>query len=96
MAAALSPVFGNLNLCIFYGFHPIYFAIPALLLFFIFRAGNNRPGMILCMFATMMMKETMMIFWTGYGLWLLTRRGGKTRIAGGVLTVFSLFGFFFY
>ena len=94
MAAAFSPVYGNLSLCLYYGYHPVYFAIPFLLLFFIFREKGSRTGMILCMAATMMIKETVMIFWIGYGLWLLlSQPGWKNRIAGALLIAVSLTGF---
>ena len=90
-AAALNPVYGNLSLCLFYGFHPIYFAIPCLLLFFIFRETGNRTGMIVCLIASLLLKETMMIFWFGYGIWLLSRR---KWLAGGLLSAGCLTGFF--
>ena len=92
MAAAFCPVYGNLSLCLLYGFHPIYFAIPLLMLFFIFRETNNRTGMAVCLAATLLIKETMLIFWFGYGVWLLFRRqwlkGGL--LAGGCLTGFYI------
>ena len=90
MAAAFCPVYGNLSLCLFYGFHPIYFSIPLLILFFLFREKQNRWGMVLCLIATLMVKETMMIFWFGYGVWLLFR---KKWISGLVLTFGCLAGF---
>ena len=90
MAAAFCPVYGNLSLCLFYGFHPIYFSIPLLLLFFLFREKQNRWGMVICLIATLMIKETMMIFWFGYGVWLLSR---KKWIWGAVLSFGGLAGF---
>ncbi|MBE6373265.1 MAG: DUF2079 domain-containing protein [Lentisphaerae bacterium] len=90
MAAAFCPVYGNLSLCLFYGFHPIYFSIPLLLLFFLFREKRNRWGMVICLIATLMIKETMMIFWFGYGVWLLFR---KKWIWGAVLSLGGLAGF---
>jgi len=90
MAAAFCPVYGNLSLCLFYGFHPIYFTIPLLILFFLFREKKNRFGMVICLIATLMVKETMMIFWFGYGVWLLFR---KKWIFGLILTCGGLVGF---
>lgn len=90
MAAAFCPVFGNLSLCLFYGFHPIYFSIPLLILFFLFREKQNRWGMVICLIATLLIKETMMIFWFGYGIWLLFR---KKWVAGTVLACGGLVGF---
>ena len=90
MAAAFCPVYGNLSLCLFYGFHPIYFSIPLLLLFFLFREKQNRGGMVICLIASLMVKETMMIFWFGYGVWLLFR---KKWVWGAVLSLGCLAGF---
>ena len=90
MAAAFCPVYGNLSLCLFYGFHPVYFVIPLLVLFFLFREKKNLPGMVICLIATLLVKETMMIFWFGYGVWLLFR---KKWIGGFILTCGGLAGF---
>ena len=90
MAAAFCPVYGNLSLCLFYGFHPIYFSIPLLILFFLFREKKNRTGMVICLLGTLLVKETMMVFWFGYGVWLLFR---KKWIAGLILTFGGLAGF---
>ena len=83
-------MYGNLSLCVFYGYHPVYFAIPLILLFFIFRSSGNRTGMILCLIGTLLVKETMMIFWFGYGLWLLCHR---RWFPGAVLSAGCLAGF---
>ena len=90
MAAAFCPVYGNLSLSVYYGFHPVYFCIPLLLLFFIFRETKNRIGMAACLAATLLIKETMMIFWFGYGIWLLFRR---KWVWGTVSAAGSLVGF---
>ena len=90
MAAAFCPVYGNLSLCLFYGFHPIYFAIPLLILFFLFREKKNFCGMAVCLVATLLVKETMMVFWFGYGVWLLFR---KKWLAGSILACGGLAGF---
>lgn len=90
LAAAFCPVYGNLSLCVYYGFHPIYYCIPLLLLFFIFRETGNRTGMVLCLAATLLVKETMMIFWFGYGIWRLCRR---RWLSGTLFAVGGLAGF---
>ena len=91
LGAGLCPVYGNLSLSLFYGFRPIFFAIPLLMLFFMFQRTGCRTGMILCCAATLLLKETMMIFWFGYGLWLLIRR--RWRV-GALLAAGCLAGFF--
>lgn len=91
LAAAFCPVYGNLSLCVYYGFRPVYFAIPLLMLFFLFQRTGNRIGMAVCFVCTLMLKETMMIFWFGYGLWLLFKR---KWLPGAVLSCVSLAGFY--
>ena len=90
LSAAFCPVYGNLSLSVYYGFHPIYYCIPLILLYFIFREKNNRAGMALCLIATLLVKETMMIFWFGYGIWLLCRR---RWLPGALFAVGGLAGF---
>lgn len=90
LAVAFCPVYGNLSLCVYYGFHPIYYCIPLLLLYFIFREKKNWVGMALCLTGTLLVKETMMIFWFGYGIWLLCRR---RWLAGTLFAVGGLAGF---
>ncbi|OQA88889.1 MAG: hypothetical protein BWY31_00074 [Lentisphaerae bacterium ADurb.Bin242] len=91
IAALLNPTFSHMNLTMFYGFHPVNFAIPLLLLFFLFREKGSRLGMGMVFFLSLMVQETMMIFWFGYGLYLLSRRQWRTGLP---LTLFTLFGFF--
>lgn len=92
VAAFLNPSYSHMNLTLFYGFHPVNFIIPLLLLFFLFREKNSRLGMGIVFCLTLMVQETMMIFWVGYGLYLLVRREWRIGLA---LILFSSLGFVF-
>lgn len=91
LAALMNPTFSHMNLTMVYGFHPINFFIPLLLLFFLFREKRSRAGMGIVFFLSLMIQETVLIFWFGYGLYLLTRRQWRS---GAALSVFSAAGFF--
>ncbi len=92
IAAILNPVYSNQSLSLFYGFHPINFMIPLLMLFFLFRETGNRIGMGVVFGLTLLVQETVFIFWIGYGLYLLFT--GR-RLTGAILAVFS-FSFFLF
>jgi len=71
LCAAVYPVFTRQYLCLFYGFHPIIFFIPALLAFFICRSAGSKRGMVLCIGLSLLIQETVAVFWAGWGLYLI-------------------------
>ena len=71
LCAAVYPVFTRQYLCLFYGFHPIIFFIPALLTFFICRSAGSKRGMVLCIGLSLLIQETVAVFWGGWGLYLI-------------------------
>lgn len=73
-AGFLSPTLSNQCLSLFYGFHPIVFFIPLMIGFFIFRSSGNRRGMAAMFLLSLLVQETVMIFWAGYALTLLLKR----------------------
>ena len=68
--AAIFPIYTRQTLCLFYGFHPIIFFIPALLGFFIARSKNNIWGMSICLVLSLLIQETVAVFWIGWGIYL--------------------------
>lgn len=84
--AFFNPVLTNQCLVLFYGYHPIVFFMPLLLGFFIFREKKQSAGMIAMFVLSLLVQETVAIFWMGYGVVLIVRRRWKT---GAALTVFS-------
>ena len=90
IAAILNPVYSNQSLSLFYGFHPINFMIPLLLCFFLFRETGKSVGMGIIFVLTLLVQETVFIFWIGYGIYLLFR---KRWFSGAALIVIS-FSFF--
>lgn len=93
VCAALFPVFTRQYLCLFYGFHPIVFFIPALLAFFVCRSAGSRWGMGLCIGLSLLIQETVAVFWAGWGLYLLAverkyRKGAILLLLSGVWFAF--------
>jgi hypothetical protein len=80
LLACFNPVLSNQCLSLFYGFHPIYFFAPVLLGFFLFQAGRNRAGMAAMVVLSLLIQETVAIFWAGYGLYLLLRGRWKAGL----------------
>lgn len=78
--ALLNPVIANQPLALFYGFHPINFMIPAVLGFFICRARKQRGGMAALFLLSLLIQETVAVFWAGYAVYLLLKR----RYAAGI------------
>lgn len=72
--AFLNPVLSNQPLALFYGFHPINFLIPVLLGFFLCRAAGCRSGMWVLFLFSLLIQETVTIFWAGYALYLMFER----------------------
>ena len=64
----------NLNLSLFYGFHPIVMFPMLLFLFFLFYRKGNRTGMNIMFVLTLLLQETTAVFWFGWGLFLLLRK----------------------
>ncbi len=77
----LNPVFSNQFLAHFYGFHPIVFVIPLFLGFFIAREYKCRWAMAILFMLSLLVQETVCIFWAGYAVYLLCRRQWKSGIA---------------
>jgi|GEM_PF-883223 len=87
VAAILNPLYSNQSLSLFYSFHPINFIVPLLLCFFLFRETGNKTGMGIVFVLSLLIQETVFIFWIGYGIYLLFR---KRWMAGTTLILFSL------
>lgn len=87
VAAILNPVFSNQSLSLFYSFHPINFIVPLLLGFFLFRKTGNKIGMGITFVLSLLVQETVFIFWIGYGVFFLCRR---RWISGVALILFSI------
>lgn len=80
--AAIYPIFTRQSTCLFYGFHPIVFFMPFALGFFIARSKNSLPGMIVCAALSLLVQETVAIFWIGWGLYLFAVK--KKYLAGSL------------
>ncbi len=95
--AAIFPIYTRQTLCLFYGFHPIIFFIPALLGFFIARSRNNIAGMACCLLCSLLIQETVAIFWIGWGLYLFAvkkRYLQGTLLAGAMVAWFAFLALF--
>lgn len=88
MLALINPVFSNQHLALFYGFHPIYFFIPVLFGFFIFKQINCRAGMVAMFIVSLFVQETVLVYWAGYAIYLALCHRLYAR--GSVLFVFSV------
>lgn len=64
----------NLNLSLFYGFHPIVL-FPAILTgFFLFYRKGNRTGCAVMFVLSLLLQETTAVFWCGWALFLILKR----------------------
>ncbi len=63
-----SPSLANMNLSLFYGFHDIYFFMPLLILFFIFYEKEKYFAAFAIFGLTLLIKETIPIFWVSMGV----------------------------
>lgn len=72
--AAFDPIFINQSLSLFYGFHPVLFQGPLILLFLLMERRKCRWGMIAAVIASLCVQETAAVLWFGYGIYLLTRK----------------------
>ncbi len=98
----LFPSVSNMNLCLFYGFNAIYLFIPCFLLFLMLKEeGHERWAFVLFLF-TLTIKETVGVFWAGWGLMEILagrrRNGGLYAVIGvawlllamkGIIPLFS-------
>ncbi|MGE4564998.1 MAG: DUF2079 domain-containing protein [Victivallaceae bacterium] len=80
-AGFLSPTLSNQCLSLFYGYHPISFFIPLMIGFFIYKSVGNRRGMIVMFALSLLIQESVPVFWAGYALLLLFERQWRTGIA---------------
>lgn len=69
MLAGIYPIFTRQTTALFYGFHPIVFFIPVLLGFFIARSKNSKLWMWILFALSLLIQETVAIFWIGWGLY---------------------------
>ena len=77
----LSPSLINMNVSLFYGFHDICMAMPLILLFFIFLEKKWWVPVWLCFGASLLIKETVPVFWAGLGLVFILWGRRKTGTA---------------
>ena len=64
----------NLNLSLFYGFHPIVMFPAILLAFYYFYRKENRTGTVVMFLLSLLLQETTTVFWCGWALFLLLKR----------------------
>ncbi len=88
----LNPVVVNQSLSSFYGYHPVLFFGPLLLVFFIFREKKNMAGMIITAALSMLVQETVFVFWAGYAVYLALQ---KKYLCGAALFLFCTSTFLF-
>ncbi len=81
----LNPSLSQLNLTLYYGFNPIYFFIPMLFIFFYFFIRKQKIASTLMYLAIIVIKETVAIFWIGFGVVMLFKK--KTKL--GLIFIFS-------
>ena len=89
--AGIFPIYTRQTLSLFYGFHPIIFFIPALLCFFIARSRKNIWGMGSAFLLSLLIQETVAVFWIGWGVYLFI---AKKRYWQGALFSLALVGWF--
>lgn len=87
----LNPALSHQYLAHFYGFHPIIFFIPVILGFFICKENNNRIGMSILFLLSLLIQETVAIFWAGYALYLFTEKKWKTALLLFITSVLFFF-----
>ncbi len=87
-----NPVLSNQYLSLFYGFHPIVFFVPLLMGFFIAREYENRYLMAACFLLSLLVQETVCIFWAGYAVYLVCCKRWKS----GIALFAAMVGLFFF
>ena len=88
-----NPVLSNQYLSFIYGFHPIVFFVPLLLGFFITREYKCRWAMAVLFVLSLLVQETVCVFWAGYAIYLLCCKRWKSGIALFAAMVGSFFFF---
>ncbi|MBR7104791.1 MAG: DUF2079 domain-containing protein, partial [Lentisphaeria bacterium] len=84
-AAAFNPLLSNQHTTLLYGYHPVNFLLPAVLLFFIAREKKWKWAMVLCFLFCCGIKETFFVFASGSVLIFLCRKKWKhAAVAAGV------------
>ena len=90
--AALNPVLSNQYLAFIYGFHPVIFFVPVILGFFIAREYRNRWAMGIFFVLSLLVQETVCIFWAGYAFYLLFQK----KFLRGTLLLLLMCGLFYF
>lgn len=80
MFLLLSPSLINMNVALFYGFHDIYMVMPMILLFFICQEKKWWAASFVCFGLSLLVKETVPVFWAGLGLVFIVWGRRKTGI----------------
>lgn len=77
----------NLNVCVFYGYHPNIYLLPLFLLFYSFYVQKKYMPAVVFLILSLLVQETFTVFWFGFGfmLWVFEER--KMKIAGIILMV---------
>ncbi len=88
----LNPVLSNQFLSHFYGFHPIIFVVPLFMGFFIAREYKCRWAMAVMFVLSLLVQETVCIFWAGYAIYLLCCKRWKS----GMALFAAMVGLFFF
>ena len=91
LAAMLNPALSHQYLGFIYGFHPISFMVPLMLLYFLFEKS---PWRWIFFGASLLVQETAAVFWGGYGLYKLLfsgeRKLGAAMMAGLLCWFFAV------
>ena len=87
-----NPVLSNQYLSFIYGFHPIVFLVPLLLGFFIAREYRCRWAMAVLLVLSLLVQETVCVFWAGYAIYLLCCKRWKS----GMALFAAMVGLFFF
>jgi uncharacterized membrane protein len=81
----INPSLSQLSLTLYYGFNPLYFFIPLFFIFFYFFSGKQKITSAIMYLAVIMIKETVAIFWIGFGGVMLF----KKKIKLGLTLIFT-------
>lgn len=87
LAYCLCPSLSNMALSMFYGFHPVYIAMPLIALFFLFYEKKNFAVAFLIFLFSLTIKETVAIFWIGAGAAIFIRGGRRAGLFIALISV---------